>query len=264
MLGRLILALLLALASVAPAIADELSISGEVTYRERIALPPQAVLRVRLIEAGTTGMPVVVEAEGAIASPGSVPLSFTLRFDEDLLRAGQRYAVAADIVAAGELWFSTFAPLPVDPVAGTLDDPVILTFAGHPGEAAATAAVAPPVAEEAGPSSLLNVVWRVDAVGSEPIDPALEASLSIGSDLRAGGRGGCNSYFAQVWLEGAQLQFSSIAATRMACSDPAAAGLETAFFAALEATRLWRIADDTLLLLDEANQDLLSFRAATR
>lgn len=262
--GRLILALLLALAATATAAADELSISGKVTYRERIALPPEAMLRVRLVDMGSPDAPVVVEAESTVASPGEVPLTFTLRFDEALLRPGRSYAVAAEITSAGQLWFSTFSPVPVDPVAGTMDQPIVLSFAGRTLDAEEPREAPQPPPDDAADPALLDVVWHARALRGEPIDPAQEVSLSIANDLRAGGRGGCNSYFAQVWLQGAQLRFSSAAATRMACSDPATAELEAEFFAALEAVRLWRVSGHELLLLDGANEELLRFTAASR
>ena len=257
MIRSLIVALLLVLAALAPARAEQLSLSGQVTYREAIDLPPEAVLRVRLVDADRLDAPAVVEAESPIATPGRVPLTFTLRFDSAFIEADRSYAVTAEITSGGALWFSSFSPHPVDPLTGTAPEPVILAFAGRIDESAIGAQ--PPPAPP-----LLDIVWHATALHGQPLDPELEMSLSIASDLRAGGRGGCNSYFAQVWLEGAQLQFSSIAATRIACNEPAAADLEMAFFAALEATRLWRIADDTLLLLDAANRELLSFRASAR
>src|SRR5690554_648661 len=65
----------------APALASatDLSLSRDVYYRERIALPPGAVLTVRLIDASMPGSPVRVQARAEIP-PGQVPLQFTLRF----------------------------------------------------------------------------------------------------------------------------------------------------------------------------------------
>jgi putative lipoprotein len=259
MVGRLILALLVVLALAAPAAADELSISGEITYRERIALPADSILHLRLVDMGRLEAPAVVEAEAPIATPGRVPLTFTLRFDESLIQADRSYAIAAEITSAGALWFSSFSPHPVDPIVGTVPEPIVLTFAGRIDGTDEPAPAAPPVPDDADDAALLDIVWRAETIGGEAIDPALEASLSVGSDLRAGGRGGCNSYYAQVWLEGEHLQFSAIAATKMACSNPAVTELETQFFSALEATRFWRLAGEELLLLDDTGRELVRF-----
>lgn len=264
MIERFILALLVVLALAAPAAADELSISGEITYRERIALPPEAILHLRLVDTGSLDAPAVVEADAAIARPGQVPLTFTLRFDESLIQSGRSYAIAAEITSAGALWFSNFSPHPVDPISGIVTDPIVLTFAGRIDGTDEPAPAAPPVLEDADDAALLDIVWRAETIGGEAIDPALDASLSVAGDLRAGGRGGCNSYYAQAWLEGEHLQFSAIAATKMACSDPAVTELEARYFEALQATRFWRLVGSELLLLDDAGRELIRFGPADR
>jgi putative lipoprotein len=262
MVGRLILALVLAVA--APAAADELSISGEITYRERIALPADSILHLRLVDTGRLDAPAIVEAEAAIATPGRVPLTFTLRFDESLIQADRSYAIAAEITSAGALWFSSFSPHPVDPIAGKVPEAIVLTFAGRTDGTDDPAPAAPPVTGDTDNAALLDVVWRAEAINGEAIGPTLEASLSVGSDLRAGGRGGCNSYFAQARLAGEHLQFSAIAATKMACSDPAVTELETQFFSALGATRYWRLTGEELLLLDDTGRELVRFGPSDR
>jgi putative lipoprotein len=82
--------------------------------------------------------------------------------------------------------------------------------------------------------------------------------------MRAGGRGGCNSYFAQASVGGESIGFSAIAATRMACLSEVATAQETAFFAALEAARVWRMDGEQLLFLDADGTELLRFSLATR
>lgn len=264
MVERFILALLVALALTAPAAADDVSITGQVTYRERIALPQDPILHLRLVDTGSLDAPAVVEARSAIATPGVVPLTFTLRFDESLIRPDRSYAITAEITSAGALWFASFSPHPVDPTEGTVAEPIVLNFAGRIDRGAEIEAVAPPAPAAVDDAALLDVVWRLESLGSEAVDPALEASLSIAGDLRAGGRGGCNSYFAQAWLEGERLQFSTVAATKMACGNPAINDLEARYFDALQATRFWRLTGDRLALLDEAGRELAGFRRAAR
>lgn len=47
--------------------AAQVTLAGEVTYRERIALPDGAVLHVRLIDTTATGSPTRVEARAAVS-----------------------------------------------------------------------------------------------------------------------------------------------------------------------------------------------------
>ena len=66
--------------------AGQTTLSGEVTYRERIALPENGTLRILLVDLAAPDQPRV-QAEGAIASPGQVPLSFNLTFDDTIFAA---------------------------------------------------------------------------------------------------------------------------------------------------------------------------------
>ena len=74
------------------------------------------------------------------------------------------------------------------------------------------------------------------------------------------GYAGCNRFFGIYVLEGVVLTFGSIGATKRACSD-LEEGVETEFFKVLDATRRWRIVDETLELL---NGDLVLARLRPR
>jgi putative lipoprotein len=74
------------------------------------------------------------------------------------------------------------------------------------------------------------------------------------------GSGGCNRFVGQaVVTEPEQLQFSSLASTRMACM-PEPGGQEDKFFTTLERTRQARLEGDDLILLDTAGTVLAQLR----
>jgi putative lipoprotein len=77
--------------------------------------------------------------------------------------------------------------------------------------------------------------------------------------MRAGGRGGCNNYFAQATISADSIGFSAIAATRMACMSEPANRQETAFFLALESARSWRHEGEQLVLSDADGTEVLRF-----
>jgi putative lipoprotein len=249
--------LLVLAAAATPAAAGPVTLTGEITYRERMALPPNAQLRVRLIDTTRPGAPPAVEAAGAIASHGRVPLTFTLNFDDGVIDPEHDYALLVEISAAGELWFTNAEPYPIEPLTASVPGPILLNFAGRANE---------PTAEpvEPAPPVILDTVWRAEDLGGTPVAATADTSLSIASDMRAGGRGGCNSYFAQVRLQGESLRFSAIAATRMACAATETADLEAGFFAALEATRFWQVHDGKLHLLDADGRELVRFAQSAR
>jgi putative lipoprotein len=235
---RLVLGILALLSTVAAASAATLTLSGEVTYRERIALPDNGTLRIILVDLAAPDQPRV-QAEGAIASPGQVPLSFDLTFDDDVIAEGQSYGLRAEILSGGQVWFRNDEPLAIDLAApGRLE--VVTSFTGRITDAAA----APPV----DPTPILDVSWTAEEIDGVSATPKI-TTLTIARDFRAGGRGGCNSYFSQAKLVGDTLSFSAAAATRMACGDLEMAQ-EAIFFEALASTRFWRLDGDRLLLLD--------------
>lgn len=241
-------ALLLAFAS--PALAAKVTLKGDVTYRERIALPPGGTLSVSLIDLAMPDQPRV-SAKAPIASPGQVPLTFTLNFDDNVIVAGHKYGIVAEISGGDTVWFRNTEPYAIDPLAPV--EPILIIVNIVPAEEAVVepepAAVLPPI---------LNVTWQAETIGGAPVARGVTSSLSIASDMRAGGRGGCNSWFAQAEVTAERLVFSAVAATRMACLSEDATKQEDSFFATLAATRFWRLDNDHLILLDAGGVQLAS------
>jgi putative lipoprotein len=238
-------ALMLALA--APAMAAKLTISGDVTYRERIALPAGAALSVALVDLQSP-QGERVSATAPIAARGQVPLTFTLNVDDGVIEPGRFYGLIAEIVASdGAVWFRSPSPYPLD--LADLAAPILITvnFAGR---------IETP---EPAPPPILDVTWQAEVLAGKPVLRGPAPSLSIARDQRAGGRGGCNSWFAQAAMNGEALAFSAVAATRMACLSDEMNAQEQSFFAALAATRFWKLRDDRLVLVDAAGAELAMF-----
>jgi putative lipoprotein len=238
-------------AAVSPALADRFTLTGNVTYRERIALPEGGTLNVTLIDL-TQPDRAGLSASAAIAKPGKVPLTFTLNLDTDALDPAHSYALVAQIAGAdGAVWFKNIEPYAIDALAPVQPIMIVVNFQGSfgkPGEATP--------AEPAAPPPILNVTWNALSIAGTPVARGSVSSLSIGSDMRAGGRGGCNSWFAQAQVGEQSLALSAVAATRMACLDDTMTAQETAFFNALAETRFWRLDHDQLTLLDTAGKEL--------
>ncbi|NJO78715.1 MAG: hypothetical protein HC827_09400 [Cyanobacteria bacterium RM1_2_2] len=86
-------------------------VSGTVTYRQRIALPPSAVVEVRLQEVSRLDAPAVTIAEQIIETEGrQVPFAFTLNYDPSEIDPRFTYVVQARITVDDELqWINTTA-----------------------------------------------------------------------------------------------------------------------------------------------------------
>jgi putative lipoprotein len=253
---RTLAGVLLAILCAAPAVAAQVTLSGEVTYRERIALPAGATLRVQLVDTTASGSPIRVDAEAAIDTPGQVPLTFTLNFDERAIDPSHEHALLAEISSGLELWFHNGTPYPVKPLAPEGKIEVVVDFTGRMVQSGAT------VAEAVVPIVDLN--WRAIVINGRRVDPTIDSTLSIASDMRAGGKGGCNNWFAQAELEDQKITLSAIASTKMACMPDTVTQQETLFFAALEAARLWRMDGTELVMSDADGREVLRFVVAPR
>ncbi|HEU4341208.1 MAG TPA: YbaY family lipoprotein [Candidatus Binatia bacterium] len=81
---------------------------GSVAYRERVALPTDAVVEVRLFDVSVQDIAAPVVAETAIAAGGrQVPIPFELKYDPSKIRKDRTYAVRATIHSAGRMIFTT-------------------------------------------------------------------------------------------------------------------------------------------------------------
>ena len=84
-------------------------IEGTAIYRERIALPPAAVLEAALEDASRLDAPTETIARARIASPSNPPIAFTIAYDPAKIRPDHRYVVRARILVNDRLLFTTEA-----------------------------------------------------------------------------------------------------------------------------------------------------------
>jgi putative lipoprotein len=83
-------------------------VAGVVTYRERIALPENASVRVRLLDTTSETAPPVTLAEQTITKPGQVPIPFIIVIDPAKVDQNHTYAVEAEIAVGNRaVWVTT-------------------------------------------------------------------------------------------------------------------------------------------------------------
>jgi putative lipoprotein len=87
------------------AVAPLAKVAGTVTYRQRIALTPEAVVTVRLSDVSRQDVPAMVLAEQIITRPGQIPIPFELDYDPESINPAHRYAVQARIEEGGKALF---------------------------------------------------------------------------------------------------------------------------------------------------------------
>ena len=84
----------------------QLRVTGTVTYRERIALDPEADIVVQLLDVSLMDAPSKVLAEQHIKANGKqVPFAYELKVDAARIDPRMRYAVSARITRGDQLLF---------------------------------------------------------------------------------------------------------------------------------------------------------------
>lgn len=249
MLKRLVLATFALLAFMSSVQAEDMTFTGDVTYRERMALPDGAQLWVSLVALPENA--VVASASATIGEPAQVPLGFKLAVRTTKLRPTGAYGLKAEIRSSGRTLFRNIQPVLVDLSAPS---PSVIVVSFLPDAAHAPDVVSPAPTQSVSP--LLDTSWRVTSIGGTPVLPETRITLAIAPDRRAGGHGGCNNYFTEASFEPEALSFGPIAGTRMACAAEVM-GQEAALFAALEATSDFEATSNSLKLLDAAGVPLV-------
>jgi putative lipoprotein len=123
--------------TVAPVAEGPAFVFGTVTYHERVDLPRDAEIEVRLVDVSMDGETGDVVAKTRERNLGDVPVAFALRYDPGRVSERRLYGLKADILSGGR------------PIYSSVQDYLVLTR-GNPDQARI---VVVPVGKVAGPSS---------------------------------------------------------------------------------------------------------------
>lgn len=88
-------------------------VTGTITYRQKIALPPNAVVTVSLQDVSLQDAPAKTIAEQVIKSPGQVPIPFSISYNPKAIDGKNTYAIRAKITVADKLMFINQTAYPV-------------------------------------------------------------------------------------------------------------------------------------------------------
>ena len=91
--------------SVKPDTPATSKVTGTITYRERIALSPDAVVEVKLSDVSLMDVAAVTIEEQVIRNPGQVPIEFEIEYDPDEIDERFTYAIQVRITEDGNLLF---------------------------------------------------------------------------------------------------------------------------------------------------------------
>ncbi|WP_165982334.1 YbaY family lipoprotein [Dankookia rubra] len=229
------------LAAAGCARAEAPAIRGIAPCRERMALPPGAVLAVALQDISRADAPAETLAEARIPVGGQVPVGFALPYDPARIQPNHTYAVRGTIGLEGRMIFRT----------GTIH-PVLTRGAGKTAELRLVRVAAPAPAPVAGAAPpLVGPDWVAEDIDGRGVVDRVRSTLTFGADGGVSGSGGCNRIAGSYTLAGETIGFGQMISTMMACA-PAVGEQERRFLQALAETRRWRITPEGWLLLLDA------------
>ena len=227
-------------------VAAEQAVKGEVIYRERIALPPSAVLSVQLADVSLADAPVKIIGEQNIKPAGQVPISFEIKFDPSVIRSQTTYALQARITVDDRLLFISDVRHQVDPLTD-VPQTIMLKMVTPSTEPTA---------------SVFDQLWLVDYVDGIGAIAVPQATFRISEAGKAGGSGPCNTYFATAKVDGQVITISEIGSTYKACA-PEVMAEEKALFDALAKAASYSVDAGKLAIADKDGREILRFSAAS-
>lgn len=108
-----LIAIALLFAIMCPVASAAAEVTGTASYRERIALPADAVFEATLEDISRLDAPAVIIARTEISGPGQPPIAFALAYDPAKIDQRFTYGVRTRITAAGQLLFTSDTMHPV-------------------------------------------------------------------------------------------------------------------------------------------------------
>jgi len=239
------------------------TIEGEVFYRERMILPPDAEVEVQLQDISRADALATVMTSVLIQPQGGPPYPFSINYDPTVIDPRMRYALRATISRGDRLLFSSteyidpFAGSPVQIMVQRVAEPVTKAPPQEP----------PPVQAHGAPTTAApadddatQAIWQLQTLHGEPAAVGaggVHADMVLNHDEGSvAGFSGCNRYTGGFSGEGRSshgtpIKFGPLASTMRACVD--GAELEQAFLQMLDSVDAYRISGQTLELLSGDN-----------
>jgi putative lipoprotein len=214
------------------------AVTGTVTYRQRMALPPAAIVKIVLEDVSRQDAPAREISQTTFEAAGKqVPLPFRILFDRSDIDEKHTYAVRASILLNDKIIFASTQRYNVITQGAPKSVDIVL-------EAVA--------AGQGSGAKLEDAEWKLIEVGGMPAQkgggPGANLTLHAG-DKRISGSSGCNRLVGSYELSGDSLHFKPMAMTRMACQEPLMKQ-EQALADAFAATSGYKLVGKTLELRD--------------
>lgn len=197
-----LIATLLSLGVASEVQADTIEVT--VSFRERIALPPDAELYVQLLD-GSRADPSTRRVSAQRYAMDAVPMSVLLSYDPHIVNSDGAYSITATIWSDGRPLFRTETELDVLGSDGGASVDMTLTMVAEPEPIAAR--------------QVAGVRWAATEISGQPWEGDEPATLVFDEEMNFAIFAGCNRLSGKAILTEHTISFpANIAATMMACS----------------------------------------------
>jgi putative lipoprotein len=239
----------------AQANAQQMNVTGTVTYRERMALPPDAAIDVRLEDTSVQDAPAKLIGESIFAAEGKqVPFPFQVSFNTADINPAHTYQLRANITVNGTKMFASTSSYPVITNGAPMSATIMLQK---------VAATAP---EKTSGPKLHGTYWSLVELNGKRAAPGMGRTQPYirlhREENRFEGSSGCNGVTGTYLVEQNALQFNPSATTLMMCPQ-ALMEQEQGLIAALKATSSYKI-EGNMLDLSNGTAVVARFQALAK
>lgn len=226
------------------------TVKVEAFYRERMMVPPDAVLRVTLSDVSKMDVAATLVSEVVRDNPGAPPYRVELEYDPAEIDERFRYALRATLSAQGKLLFTSTEF--VDAFAGSKDDIVQVMMQRVQAR------------DRKPQASLTNTYWKLIKLAGKPATIGAggkELMLQLmEQEQRFRGFSGCNNYSGSYAISADNgLELGQAISTRMACAE--GMDQEHAYLTMLPKVSAFTIDGESLRLLNSDGVELASFES---
>jgi putative lipoprotein len=224
----------------AQANAPQGNVTGTVNYRERIALPSDAAIDVRLEDTSPQNATAKLIGESVFAAAGQqVPIPFQVSFNTADINPAHTYQLRANITVDGTKIFASTSAYPVITNGAPMQANIMLQK---------MQVTAP---EKTSGPKLHGTYWSLVELNGNPAVPGMGRTQPYirlhREQSRFEGSSGCNGVTGTYLVQQSALQFNPSAATLMMCPQ-ALMEQERGLISALKATSSYKLEGDMLEL----------------
>ncbi|TEW55966.1 META domain-containing protein [Psychromonas sp. RZ22] len=222
-------------------------ISGTVTYHERIALPENAVLSIKLEDTAKQDVAAFSVAEKSMTVNTAPPWNFELSYSPKKLDKKGHYTLRASIKVDGKIRFINTTSTPAFDNKEAIN--IVLSPAGQQ-------------IEIDNQTMLQAHPWVLTEVNKIVVEPAAAADKAVGISFnqkskRAAGFAGCNQFSGGYEVTESTLTFAPLISTQMACLN---GDDEFNYLQALSHVETYKINGSSLTMSNKLEQVILRFK----